>query len=104
MREELCGQFLERMGHLDHSGEWWLAYTKGRPFRLLVDRLRFQVGVWACKSLELWVNDRLKWAKLYPGVGFHDDSIEDRWVVGKLDDEGNGTERDDFNHKCHGNK
>jgi hypothetical protein len=75
------------MGHLDHSGEWWLAYTKGRPFRLLVDRLRFQVGVWACKSSELWVEDRLKWAKLYPGVGFHDDSIEDRWVD-KLDDEG----------------
>ena len=75
------------MRHLDHGGEWWLAFTKGYPFRLLVDRLGFQVGVWACKTLELWVNNRLKWAKLYPGVGFRDDSIEDQWVVGKLDDE-----------------
>ena len=82
------------MGHLDRSGEWWLAYTKGRPFRLLVNRLTSQVDVWASKSLELWVDNRLTWAKLYPGVGFHDDSIEDRWAVGKLDErkDKNGTE------------
>ena len=76
------------MGHLDRSGEWWLAYTKGRPFRLLVDRLTFQVNVWASKSLESWVDNRLTWAKLHPGVGFHDDSIEDWCAVGKPDERG----------------
>ena len=57
------------------SGEWHLAYTKGRPFRLLVDRLPFQISVWADESLEHWVNSRLSWAKMHPGVGFPDDSI-----------------------------
>jgi hypothetical protein len=63
------------MSHLDRSGEWRLAHTKGRPFRLFVDRLSFQIGVWATESSEQWVDSRLSWAKTHPGVGFPDDSV-----------------------------
>lgn len=73
-REALYTHFLEVISDLDRSGEWCLAYTKGRPFRLLVDRLPFQIGVWADESCERWVDSRLSWAKMYPGVGFPDDS------------------------------
>jgi len=74
-REALYRHFLEVVSHLDRSGEWHLAHTKGRPFRLLVDRLPFQIGVWADESVERWVDDRLSWAKTYPGVGFPDDNV-----------------------------
>ena len=74
-REALHIHFLEVISHLDKSGEWRLAYTKGRPFLLLVDRLPFQIGVWANESCECWVDSRLSWAKIYPGVGFPDDSV-----------------------------
>jgi len=67
--------FLEVISHLDRSGGWHLAYTKGRPFRLLVDRLPFQIGIWDNESSESWVDSRLSWAKMHPGVGFPDDSI-----------------------------
>lgn len=80
MREALRSHFLEIISHLDRSGEWRLAYTKGRPFRLLVDRLAFQIGVWADETCESWVNSRLSWAKMNPGVGFPDDSIVSRYV------------------------
>jgi hypothetical protein len=66
-REAIHSHFLEVISHLDMSGEWCLAYTKGRPFRLLVDRLPFQIGVW--DKSECWVDSRLSWAKIYPGVG-----------------------------------
>ena len=72
-RHALHMHFLEVMSHLDSSGEWRLAYAKGRPFRLLVDRLPFQIGVWEDESSECWVDSRLSWAKMYPGVGFSDD-------------------------------
>lgn len=76
MREALHTYFLEVISHLDDSGEWYLAYTKGRPFRLLVDRLPFQIGVWADESSEGWVDSRLSWAKMCPGVGFPEDSVD----------------------------
>ena len=75
-REALHAHFLEVISHLDRSGEWHMAYTTGRPFRLLVDRLQFQIGVWATESSEQWVDSRLSWAKNHPGVGFPDDSVE----------------------------
>ncbi|KIM81102.1 hypothetical protein PILCRDRAFT_52520, partial [Piloderma croceum F 1598] len=68
-RGALNAQFLEIMSHLYSSGEWRLAHTYGRPFRLLVDRLPFQIGVWADYSCEQWVDSRLSWAKMHPGVG-----------------------------------
>jgi hypothetical protein len=74
-REALHTYFLEVISQLDRSGEWRLAYTLGRPFRLLVDRLPFQIGVWADESCESWVDSRLSWAKTNPGVGFPDDVV-----------------------------
>jgi hypothetical protein len=74
-RQASHAHFLEAIGCLDRSGEWGLAYTKGRPFRLLVDRLPFQMCVWADESVERWVDDRLSWAGMHPGVGFPDDSV-----------------------------
>ena len=76
-REDLYTHFLEVMSRLDTSGEWHLAYTNGRPFRLLVDRLDFQIGVWADESCESWTDSRLSWAKMNPGRGFPEDSIRE---------------------------
>ena len=75
-REASHVQFIDVMSHLDKSGEWREAYTKGRPFRLLVDRLHFQIGVWEDESSESWVDRRLSWAKMHLGVGFPDGSID----------------------------
>lgn len=71
-------QFIEVISRLDRSGEWGLAYTKGRPFRLLADRLNFQIGVWEDKSSESWVDSRLSWAKMFPGIGFPEDRLIER--------------------------
>jgi len=76
-KEGLHIYFIEVISRLDRSGEWRRAHTKGRPFRLLVDRLPFQVGAWSDESCESWVDSRLSWAKMYPGVGFPDDCIVD---------------------------
>ena len=72
LREQMYALFLDVMGL---NGEWHLAYFKGRPFRLFVDLLPFQTGVWASKSSEQWVDGRLSWAKMHPGIGFPDDNI-----------------------------
>ena len=72
-REAFYKHFIEVISHLDRSGEWYLAYTKGRPFRLLVDRLQYSIGVW--ESCESWVDSRLSWAKIHPGEGFPDNNI-----------------------------
>jgi hypothetical protein len=61
--EALHIHFLEVISHLDRSGGWRLAYTKGRPFQLLVNRLPFQIGVWDNESSECWVDSRLSWQK-----------------------------------------
>lgn len=74
-REVFHSYYIQVMSHIDRSGEWHLAYTKGRPFRLLVDRLPFQIGVWDDESSESWVDNRLSWAKMYPGEGFPDDIL-----------------------------
>ncbi|KAM6499501.1 hypothetical protein JOM56_005009, partial [Amanita muscaria] len=83
-REALHTHFIEVMSHLDRSGEWHLAYTKGRPFRLLVDRLQFRIGVWQHECCESWVDSRLPWAKMHPGEGFPDDNIVDHTHISHL--------------------
>lgn len=75
LREQMYALFLDVMGLYDRNGEWCLAYFNGRPFRLFVDLLPFQTGVWASKSSERWVDSRLSWAKMHPGIGFPDDNI-----------------------------
>ena len=65
IRQTLRARFLEKVGN-----EWKVLYEQGKPFRLLCDRLQFQVGVWASDDMEAWVDERLAWAKDHPGVGF----------------------------------
>lgn len=63
--------FLEKTG----NEEWKMLYEQGKPFRLLSDRLEFQVAVWASDDMEAWVDERLTWAKDHPGVGFLESDI-----------------------------
>ncbi|KAF8572963.1 hypothetical protein K439DRAFT_1564921, partial [Ramaria rubella] len=70
-RSALRAVFLTTVQGTVQGKEWCRAYEAGRPFRQLVDRLNFQVNVWA--DLEEWVVDRLDWAQKYPGVGFSDE-------------------------------
>jgi len=65
-RQTLRALFFDRVGH----GEWRALYENGKPFRLLCDRLHFQVGVWASEDLEEWVDERHAWARNHPGIGF----------------------------------
>ncbi|KAG2354397.1 hypothetical protein BDR07DRAFT_1454139 [Suillus spraguei] len=45
------------------------AYDMGRPLRRLTDLLCFQVNVWASNYQDIWVDERLEWAKAHPGIG-----------------------------------
>ncbi|KAM6498531.1 Protein kinase-like domain containing protein [Amanita muscaria] len=74
-REALYMHFIDVINRSDGSGEWHLAHTKGRPFRLLIDHLQFYVGVWEDEECRSWVDSRLSWAKMHPGVGFPDDTV-----------------------------
>ena len=65
-RQPLRAIFLENIT----NEEWHAAYENGRPFRILADRLMFQVGVWASDTSEQWVNERLAWSNHHSGVGF----------------------------------
>jgi hypothetical protein len=60
-RQTLRALFLEKV----ENEEWKVLYEQGKPFRLLSDRLSFQVGVWASNAMEVWVDERLAWAKLH---------------------------------------
>jgi len=57
-RQTLRARFLEKVGN-----DWKVLYEQGKPFRMLRDRLHFQVGVWASDDMEEWVDERLAWAK-----------------------------------------
>ncbi|KAI6028995.1 kinase-like domain-containing protein [Pisolithus marmoratus] len=50
------------------SGEWNMLYEHGKLFRHFRLRLSLQVGPWASEGMEEWVDKRLAWAKLHPGV------------------------------------
>lgn len=41
----------------------------GRPLRRLTDLLCFQVNVWASNYQDIWMDERLEWAKAHPGIG-----------------------------------
>ncbi|KAG1763962.1 hypothetical protein EDD22DRAFT_473558 [Suillus occidentalis] len=69
-RNVLRAVFLSTMEESARYPEWREAYDLGRPFRRLTDMLQFQVNVWASNDQEMWVDQRLEWAKTYPGIGF----------------------------------
>ncbi|KAF8067847.1 hypothetical protein FPV67DRAFT_1780866 [Lyophyllum atratum] len=69
LRSPLRTTFLDTVDRSELGGEWRNAYTAGRPFRRLTDRLNFQVNVWASDVLEEWVDEHLEWAKVHPGIG-----------------------------------
>ncbi|KAI6102360.1 kinase-like domain-containing protein [Pisolithus croceorrhizus] len=50
------------------SDEWSVLYEHGKLFRHFRLRLSLQVGPWASEYMEEWVDKRLAWAKLHPGV------------------------------------
>ncbi|KAJ7442127.1 hypothetical protein B0H11DRAFT_495506, partial [Mycena galericulata] len=66
-KETLRNVFLKAVAEKDPSGEWIRALERGRPFRELTSRLSFNVGVWA--DMEEWVDERIEWARKYPGKG-----------------------------------
>lgn len=75
-RTALLSTFLDTVDSADHGTEWREAYETGRPFRELFDFSIFPVNVWLVYKLERWVDKRLEWAKMYPGVGFPDERVE----------------------------
>jgi hypothetical protein len=68
-RGVLRAVFLSAMEGSVRYPEWREAYELGRPFRRLTDLLCFQVNVWASNNHEIWVDQRLEWAKNHPGIG-----------------------------------
>jgi len=66
IRSVLRAAFLSAMEESDRYPEWRDAYDMGRPFRRFTDMLAFQVNVWASKDLDIWVDERLEWAKTHP--------------------------------------
>ncbi|KAG1847194.1 hypothetical protein DFJ58DRAFT_798363 [Suillus subalutaceus] len=68
-RNVLRAAFLSAMEGSARYPEWREAYDMGRPFRRLTDQLYFQVNVWASNDCEIWVDERLEWAKTHPGIG-----------------------------------
>ncbi|KAG1809108.1 uncharacterized protein BJ212DRAFT_616460 [Suillus subaureus] len=68
-RSVLRAAFLSVMEGSARYPEWREAYDMGRPFRRLTDLLCFRVNVWASDYYEIWVDERLEWAKTHPGIG-----------------------------------
>ncbi|KAG2352776.1 hypothetical protein BDR07DRAFT_1212766, partial [Suillus spraguei] len=68
-RNVLRTTFLSAMEGSALYPEWREAYDMGRPFRRLTDMLHFQVNVWASDAGDIWVDERLEWAKTHPGIG-----------------------------------
>ncbi len=66
--------FLKKVQHLNE--EWGMLHERGKPFRMLCDRLNFDVNVWATSDMEAWVDKMLAWAKEHPGVGL----VEPEWL------------------------
>jgi hypothetical protein len=55
-RQTLRALFLEKV----ENGEWRAFYEKGKPFRLLCDRLQFKFRVWASEDMRNgWMRDLL---------------------------------------------
>jgi hypothetical protein len=51
-------------------GEEWLELSeRGRWFRGFAFMLEYQVGVWASEAMEKWVDERLAFARKFPGIG-----------------------------------
>ncbi len=78
-RQVLRECFLTRMRHLHE--EWRMLSEHGKPFRLLSDRLQFEVGVWASKDMEIWVDNMLAWAKDHPGVGLVEPAVSHSYCI-----------------------
>ncbi|KAJ7039726.1 kinase-like domain-containing protein [Mycena alexandri] len=67
--ESLRNLFWEKVKENDPTGEWIRACERGRWFRNFTSMLSYNVGVWAEPNIEKWVDERLEWAKVNPGVG-----------------------------------
>ncbi|KAG2154085.1 hypothetical protein DEU56DRAFT_772851 [Suillus clintonianus] len=68
-RKVLRAAFLSAMEGSARYPEWREACDMGRPFRRLTDMLYFQVNVWASNDQDIWLDERLEWAKTHPGIG-----------------------------------
>jgi hypothetical protein len=61
-------------------GEDWLsASEKGALFRNFAYLLDHQVHIWASPDMERWVDERLAFAKKYPGVGMQRRRFEEQY-------------------------
>lgn len=54
--------------------EFHVSYEHGKPFRHFTERLSLQADTWASKHTEEWVDERLAWAKLHPGVALQENN------------------------------
>ncbi|KAG0699349.1 hypothetical protein DFH29DRAFT_809184 [Suillus ampliporus] len=75
MRSVLRAAFLSAMEESDLYPEWREAYDVGCPFRRFTNLLCFQANVWASNYLDIWVDERLEWAKTYPGTGLPETDV-----------------------------
>ncbi|KAF8127591.1 phosphotransferase enzyme family-domain-containing protein [Boletus edulis] len=66
--DEDRGRLLDVFWKTMDDTEWREMYENGKPFRRLSDRLSFQIGIWSMRGGEEWVDERLAWAKLHPGI------------------------------------
>lgn len=67
-RRRLCETFCKIM----ESKEWHELYENGKAFRHFIQRLSLQAGTWTSESEE-WVDERLAWAALHPGVAMKEE-------------------------------
>jgi hypothetical protein len=68
-KEVLYDTFLSEMSRSPGGQEWLDAYEMGRDFRRLMYRLDCSAITWRQRSFALWMEDRLNWARIHPGVG-----------------------------------
>ena len=60
------------------TGDEWLELSeRGRWFRDFGFMLEYRVRVWASEEMRKWVDERLTFAKQFPGIGLSERTLEE---------------------------
>jgi hypothetical protein len=60
------------------AGEEWLEMSeRGRWFRDFGFMLEYRVNVWASEEMKKWVDERLAFARKFPGIGLPEQALEE---------------------------
>ncbi|KAG8829796.1 hypothetical protein FRC17_006031 [Serendipita sp. 399] len=75
--------FIDTISEGTQGQEWMQMYTHGKHFRTFASRLELGITFWGERDSEDWVDERLRYAKIHPGVGLreltHQEDYEKRY-------------------------